>query len=163
MAGGVRSRARARFDPAQSARGVQPVRVAGTSRLFQLLVRAARASAPEGYELSRTSLIGDITRVIGIQATSHLARDFGGRRVYIPAKVSSRDQIARSIGVGAAARLSRLYGGDRVMIPAHPDRALRRAQIIALRKRRLSVSRIARTLGCTERYVYKVLSGKKQG
>lgn len=136
---------------------------ASGSRLFQLLARAARATKHEGYDLSRTSLIGDITRVIGIQATLHLARDFGGRRVYIPAKVSSRDQIARSIGVGAAARLARLYGGDRVMIPAHPDRALRRAQIIALRRRRLSVSRIARMLGCTERYVYKVLSGKKQG
>jgi Mor family transcriptional regulator len=134
-----------------------------SSRLFKLLARVARAPAHDGYMLSRTSLISDITRVIGIQATSHLARDFGGRRVYIPAKVSSRDQIARSIGMGAAARLARLYGGDRVMIPAHPDRALRRAEIIALRLSGLSVSRIARTLGCTERYVYKVLSGKKMG
>jgi len=137
--------------------------VATSSRLFQLLARVSRVPTHEGHMLSRTSLIGDITRVIGIQATSHLARDFGGRRVYIPAKVSARDQITRSIGIGAASRLARLYGGDRVMIPAHPDRVLRRAQIIALRMRGLSVSRIARTLGCTERYVYKVLSEKKQG
>lgn len=138
------------------------MRAAGqSSRLFQLLVRVARVPAHDGYILSRESLISDITRVIGMRATSHLARDFGGRRVYIPAKVSSRDQITRSIGLGAAARLARSFGGDRVMIPAHPDRVLRRAQIVALRTAGVSVSRIARTLGCTERYVYKVLSGKK--
>jgi len=133
------------------------------SRLYQLLARVARASGRAGIELSRNSLIGEITRVVGVEAVTNLARDFGGRRVYIPATVSAKDQISRSIGLAAAIRLARQYGGDRVMIPAHPDRALRRAQIIALRARGLSVSRIARTLGCTERYVYKVFSVKKQG
>jgi len=132
-------------------------------RLYRLLARVARAPEREGYQLARISLIGDITRVIGVESAAHLARDFGGRRVYIPAKASATDQIARSIGLAAARSLARLYGGDRVMIPADPDRAIRRARIIALRARGLSVSRIARTLGCTERYVYKVFSGKKQG
>ncbi|MGH7780206.1 MAG: helix-turn-helix domain-containing protein [Candidatus Binataceae bacterium] len=131
------------------------------SGLYRLLARVVRRPERESDLLGRCTLIGDISRVIGIIATSRLAEDFGGRRVYIPNKPSTRDQITRSIGVGAAVRLSRLYGGDRVMIPAHPDRALRRAQIIALRARGLSVSRIARKLGCTERYVYKVFSAKK--
>jgi Mor family transcriptional regulator len=132
-------------------------------RLYHLLARVARAPKHPSSQLGRISLIDDITRVIGIEPAAHLARDFGGRRVYIPATATAKDQIARSIGLAAAIRLARLYGGDRVMIPADPERAIRRARIIALRARGLSVSRIARTLGCTERYVYKVFSPKKEG
>ena len=133
------------------------------SALYELLAHVASVSEREGFARGRSSLISEIAQKIGAEAAEHLARDFGGRRVYIPAAPWRGDQIARSIGMAAAVQLAQLCGGDRVMIPAHPDRALRRAQIIALRTRGVSVSRIARGLGCTERYVYKVLSSKKQG
>ncbi len=131
------------------------------ARLFQTLAKVARVPEREGFRLARMSLIVDIVRLIGIDAVANLTRDFGGRRVYIPSTPSRRDQIARSIGLAAAVRLASRYGGDRVMFPAHPDRALRAAQIIALRMNGVSVSRIARRTGCTERYVYKVLASRR--
>ncbi len=130
--------------------------------LYELLSRVASVSEAEGFARGRSSLLSEIEAKVGIQAAAQLARDFGGRRVYIPASPSWRDQIIRSIGIRAAIRLAHLFGGDRVVIPAHPDRSLRREQIMILRRRGISVSTIARSLGCTERYVYRVLSAKRE-
>jgi Mor family transcriptional regulator len=137
--------------------------VSAAVELYRLLARVARQPERGGFTMHHESLLRDIIVAIGAQAAAQLAADFGGRRVYIPATPSSLDQISRSIGLEAAVRLARLCGGERVMIPAHPERALRHAQIVALRRRGASVSQIARSMGCTERYVYKVIAAKKQG
>jgi Mor family transcriptional regulator len=132
-------------------------------KLYGLLVQVAREPARGGAELHHDSLLGDLALAIGLGAAARLAHAFGGRRVYIPATPSARDQISRSIGLEAAVRLARLYGGERVMIPADPERALRRARIVAMRRRGWSVSAIARETGVSERYVYKVLAARKHG
>jgi Mor family transcriptional regulator len=159
MENGLRSGARDWRDTGQSQERVPAV--SGAAKLYGLLVQVAREPARGGAELHHDSLLGDLALAIGAGAAARLARAYGGRRVYIPATPSARDQISRSIGLEAAVRLARLYGGSRVMIPADPERALRRARIVAMRRNGWSVSAIARAAGVSERYVYKVLAASR--
>jgi AraC-like DNA-binding protein len=105
-----------------------------------------------------TSLYAQVARVIGSSAADKLIVHFGGRRLYIPMVPARGKQIPRSIGMRAATAMARAFGRERILIPATCDQARRRARIFAMRANRISVSRIARELGCTERYVYKVLA-----
>jgi hypothetical protein len=121
----------------------------------------ASSSAPRFNPLAdvaRTSLYDQIVRSIGGNAADKLIADFGGRRLYIPMAPGPSDQIARSIGLLGALAMARVFGSDRLLIPATTDHARRRARIVAMRADRVSISRIAHELRCTERYVYKVLA-----
>jgi hypothetical protein len=106
----------------------------------------------------RTTLYDLIVRSIGADAADKLIADFGGRRLYIPIAPAPDDQIARSIGLLSALAMARVFGSDRLLIPVTTDHARRRVRILAMRADNVSVSRIARQLRCTERYVYKVLA-----
>jgi hypothetical protein len=106
----------------------------------------------------RTTLYDHIGRSIGCDAADKLVADFGGRRLYIPAAPGPGDLISRSIGLLAALEMARVFGGDRLLIPVTSANARRRVRILAMRADRISVSRIAHELRCTERYVYKVLA-----
>lgn len=120
----------------------------------------AHPPAPAAASLSpaRSTLYDQIGRSIGDDAAGKLVADFGGRRLYIPIAPSPGDIVTRSIGLTAALQMARIFGGDRLLIPAGCDHARRRARILAMRAERISISRIARELRCTERYVYKVLA-----
>jgi Mor family transcriptional regulator len=110
---------------------------------------------------ARTSLYAQVVRVIGNPAADKLITHFGGRRLYIPMVPARGKQIPRSIGMRAAIAMARAFGRERILIPATCDQERRRARIFAMRANGISVSRIARELGCTERYVYKVLALKR--
>jgi hypothetical protein len=107
---------------------------------------------------ARTSLFDQIGHSIGDDAADKLIADFGGRRLYIPVAPAPGDLVTRSIGLSAAMAMARVFGGDRLLIPVTSDRARRRVRIVAMRADRVSISRIAHELRCTERYVYKVLA-----
>jgi hypothetical protein len=107
---------------------------------------------------ARTSLYGQVVRIIGGCAADKLIENFGGRRLYIPLKPAPRDQIPRSIGMRAALAMAREFGSERILVPATPDQARRRSRILKMRANQISISHIARELRCTERYVYKVLA-----
>jgi hypothetical protein len=109
-------------------------------------------------DAERTTLYDLIVRSIGAAAADKLIADFGGRRLYVPIAPAPGDQIARSIGLLAALAMARVFGSDRLLIPVTTDHARRRVRILAMRADNVSVSRIARQLRCTERYVYKVLA-----
>ena len=106
----------------------------------------------------RHTLYDQIGDSIGGDAADKLIADFGGRRLYIPRAPARGDLITRSIGLLAALTMARVFGGDRILIPATCSHARRRARIVMLREEHVSISRIARELRCTERYVYKVLA-----
>ena len=106
----------------------------------------------------RHTLYDQIGDSIGGDAADKLIADFGGRRLYIPRAPERGDLITRSIGLLAALTMARVFGGDRILIPATTTHARRRARIVTLRAEHVSISRIARELRCTERYVYKVLA-----
>ena len=98
---------------------------------------------------------------IGGDAADKLIADLGGRRLYIPITPTSGSTIARSIGLLAALAMARAFGGDRLLIPVTSDHLRRRVRIVEMRAGHVSISRIARELRCTERYVYKVLASNR--
>jgi hypothetical protein len=122
--------------------------------------RPAPLGAPE-YPRVRLKpdapLIDNIARLIGAGAASRLVAEFGGGRLYIPEKPSPGDRLTEAIGYVAAMRLASVFGGERVSLPLDSGRALS-VRIAELRARGVSIARIARRAGCSERYVYKVLA-----
>ncbi len=131
----------------------------GPSRMSALARAPLQSPASNPFaDAERTTLYDHIGRSIGCDAADKLVADFGGRRLYIPAAPGPGDLITRSIGLLAALEMGRVFGGDRLLIPVTSDNARRRVRILAMRAERVSVSRIAHELRCTERYVYKVLA-----
>ena len=112
-------------------------------------------------EQPSTSLLGEITSLIGENAARGLVASFGGRRVYVPRSPAIGDRMVRTIGLAAALKLADAFGAERLFIPLDARRPGRRAQIRELRARGDSVSSIARSLHVTERYIYKVLAHGK--
>lgn len=106
---------------------------------------------------SDAPVIDNIARLLGAGAASRLIAEFGGGRLYIPENPSPGNPIAQAIGFAAARRLAGVFGGDRVWLPNNAGGAVR-ARVATLRSRGVSISRIARQVGCSERYVYKVLA-----
>ncbi len=121
------------------------------------------AGAAPGAEANAASVLDEITRLVGPEIAATLVEEFGGRRLYIPMEVARGDVLTRAIGVTRARKLSRIFGGDRIDVPADFNHARRRTRIVILRRRGLSIPAIARTLRCTERYVYKVLAKRRTG
>jgi hypothetical protein len=101
--------------------------------------------------------VDNIARVIGAGATARLISTFGGGRVYIAKNPGPGDAVARVIGGEAAERLGAIFGGERIWFP-NASGHLTRRRIASLRRRGSSISRIARELKLSERYVYKVLA-----
>ena len=106
----------------------------------------------------RITVYDQIAQSIGGDAADKLIADFGGRRLYIPLAPGPGDLITRSIGLIPALAMARVFGSDRLLIPVTSTHLRRRARIVAMRADHVSISRIALKLGCTERYVYKVLA-----
>jgi hypothetical protein len=103
------------------------------------------------------SLYDQIEREIGDLA-GKLVADFGGQRLYIPIAPAPGDRVTSSIGLDAALAMARTFGGDRLVVPVTNDHARRRTRILAMRKNKVSIRRIAHQLRCSERYIYKVLA-----
>ncbi len=103
------------------------------------------------------SVLDNIAKVIGAGAALRLCAHFGGSRVYVAVKPAPGNPVASAIGYSKAVRLSTYFGGERLSIPSEGAQA-GRARIARMRGRGLSVSEIARKLGFSERYVYKVLA-----
>ncbi len=101
--------------------------------------------------------VENIARVIGAGATARLISTFGGGRVYIAKNPGPSDAVARVIGDEAAGMLGAIFGGERIWFPNDAGHLTRR-RISLMRRRGSSVSRIARELRLSERYVYKVLA-----
>jgi len=101
--------------------------------------------------------VENIARVIGAGATARLISTFGGGRVYIAKNPGPSDAVARVIGDEAAGILGAIFGGERIWLPNDAGHVTRR-RISLMRRRGSSISRIARELRLSERYVYKVLA-----
>ncbi len=132
----------------------------GASRMMTVH-RAPPPPLDDSASSSRTSLFAEVGRSIGEEAADKLVADFGGRRIYIPITPAAGDLVTSSIGLVAATAIARVFGGDRLLIPSTNHQTRRRAQILAMRAERMSISRIAHELRCTERYVYKVLAAER--
>ncbi len=106
---------------------------------------------------AQASVLDNIAKVIGAGAALRLCAHFGGSRVYVAVNPGPGNAVAGAIGHSKAARLSKYFGGERLSIPSEGAQS-NRTRIARMRRRGSSVSEIARRLGCSERYVYKVLA-----
>ncbi len=96
-----------------------------------------------------------LANLIGVEATERLLAIAGGTRVSIHPRVSMLDTaIANAIGPAAALALCKNLSGMRLVLP----KSDRRAAILRLRRRGLSIPQIARDLDVTERRIYQVLA-----
>ena len=77
--------------------------------------------------------------------------------MYIAHQPGPSDAVVRVVGAEAAGLLGRIFGGERIWLPNHNGHQSRK-RIALMRRRGVSVSRIARELRLSERYVYKVLA-----
>lgn len=96
----------------------------------------------------------EIVAALGARQAQALVEEFGGMRVYIPVVARPADRISEAVGLDAATALSRRFGGEKVDIP---NPSARRKRIIALHAAGVADQEIARQLGCTQRWVQKVL------
>jgi transposase-like protein len=99
------------------------------------------------------SLLAKFAEEIGEELALQISACFGGRQLYIPHKPSPGSDLVQAIGEPAALKLAKRFGGVFYAIPNAPGK---RARILALLEEGKTVSRVAETVGCTERYVYKV-------
>ena len=104
-----------------------------------------------------TGVLADLAAAAGEDAALALAEAFGGRSLYVPARIRSYHPIARAIGFEAARALSELRGPGRVDVPLGP--AARNSFAPEIRRRLasgMSADKIAREVGCTRRTVFRV-------
>lgn len=91
-----------------------------------------------------------------------LAAKFGGTRLYIPRMARENSELARSLGAKAACQITALFGGERIYVPHDWESSIKKlnwkSEVPRLRAKHFSVARIARTLGCSERHVYKIMA-----
>jgi hypothetical protein len=89
-----------------------------------------------------------------------LTKQLGGRRIYVPVRPRGDDALVRVIGLERAAKLSRVLGGEKLAVPMLAGQH-RRTEILKWKSRGLSCHAIAVNLGCTVRWVQRVIAGDR--
>jgi hypothetical protein len=130
---------------------------ATSAQSLSLPPASAGAARPHRRLDPNAPAVDNIARVIGAGPTARLISTFGGGRVYIAKKPGPADAVSRVIGGEAAGMLGAIFGGERIWFPNDAGHLTRR-RISLMRRRGSSISRIARELRLSERYVYKVLA-----
>jgi hypothetical protein len=105
----------------------------------------------------------NLVAVLGREAAEKLVAAYGGIRIYVPVRAAPEGAFAILIGHAAAEALSLHYGGERFDMPI-AKRAPRvpRGEICRLRRNGMHVTAIARELGCTRRYVFRILAEQQE-
>ncbi|MCP3735971.1 hypothetical protein M9979_13945 [Sphingomonas sp. RP10(2022)] len=96
----------------------------------------------------------EIVGVTGETAARALARQFGGTSLYVPRAIGDHHPICSAIGRAAADQLAAWAGGGTLAIPKQPER---RARVLDLKSRSLTIVQIARETAYSERHVYRLL------
>ena len=111
----------------------------------------SRADLPEDLPSS----LRLIAEVAGLEAAVRLARDHGGREIYIRRNLDPDSLLVLSVGMEAAALILEALGPGAIVIPlwvSHRERKLAR-DIIERLSQGQSEAQIARALGCHIRTV----------
>lgn len=99
-----------------------------------------------------------IRDLIGEAAAIAIAKKFGGRRLYIPAKPNSDHALSKVVGLENAQKLSQRFGNGRLVIPCGNlgGAVGRRERIKKLLREGVSHSNIAGEVDVTMRTVERV-------
>lgn len=99
--------------------------------------------------------LADIAKLIGPKLAVELGEAVGGVETYIPKHPTGDHSLARVVGLDALKVLAKEYGGQTVVIPRGAHRNLKKAAILQAKGSR---KKVALALGCTARYVQKVMN-----
>lgn len=91
--------------------------------------------------------------LIGEDLVVVLSEKLGGRRIRVPVTSGRHSVLSSILGLDAAEKISEAYGGMNIDVPISQGR---RAQIKKMRASGKTVSQVAASVKCTERYVYFV-------
>lgn len=94
---------------------------------------------------SRERQHAELVDVIGEKALTLLAENFGGTRLYVPARILSDHEIAVAIGLDAATKLALRFAPDVIRVPLFRER-----RAVRYRSEGLTNAKIAVRLGMTE-------------
>ena len=98
------------------------------------------------------ALVGDEERA------RHIAQVHGGRMLSIPAAWKPSLRLADDLAPPLLRRIIALRGGSRVYVPVIPKGSEMQAEILHLAREGLGAAAISRRLGCTDRWVRRVLA-----
>lgn len=104
--------------------------------------------------------VRDLCDAIGPAALLRLAREYGGGRVYVPARIEREHPLAKALGdLDAARKLAAYCNGETLAVPKLDclERALRDAAIRAAWPHS-SVRDLAWRFGLTERQIYRIIN-----
>ena len=102
--------------------------------------------------------LADIAKLIGPKLAVALGEAVGGVETYIPKHPTEQHSLARVVGLDALKELAAEYGGQTIVIPRGVHRNLKKAAILQTTGSR---KKVALALGCTARYVQKVVNDAK--
>ena len=112
-----------------------------------------------GRQINNEAITLDlIAQAIGWDATWVLALEFGGQEIYVPSKITPAHKVARVIGFDNAAVLAAEIGNNRVTFPVAARREAR-IRLLANAKPRPTNNDIAKQVGCSHRFVQKIVAG----
>ena len=87
-----------------------------------------------------------------------LVERYGGAELYVPIRNNPENELFKLLGEERFVKLSKSHGGKRIAIVQDPFSGAYKGQITALFDDGLDDRSIALKLGCTQRYVRRVLS-----
>lgn len=107
---------------------------------------------------------GELTGLIGPDATLVLCQTYGGVALYIPKNIKADSDLARIVGLAALRVLATVYGGEVVTVPNRRKAAPRKGKILEMLAAGTPAREIALRLDVTQRYVeYVATVGRPKG
>ena len=105
--------------------------------------------------------VSDLTRMIGVQSTILLMRQFGGRTLSVPTidKMHELHQIVVTVGYASAQALAKKYGGQTINLPAEVNALLqiRNDEIVRRFVGGESIRSLAIFFGIDRRMAHKII------
>lgn len=106
--------------------------------------------------LKSSTVLEELTEIIGADAARKMVENFSGQHVYVPAKIGHNHPISGVIGPKAAQVLTDNYRGETIVMP---QAFHRRSKVMHFHKTTdMTINEIALATGYTVRHVYTILA-----
>ncbi|MDD9911636.1 MAG: hypothetical protein OXR68_03950 [Alphaproteobacteria bacterium] len=102
------------------------------------------------------SEIAEIAEITDIDTAWKALDAFGGLKVYIPKNITLDHPLSQKLGFENARKIARIMGGCDYDFPIGNSMKSKKLAILNTTER--NAQKVAKQLGCTERYVYQVWS-----
>jgi Mor family transcriptional regulator len=105
---------------------------------------------------------GEISALIGEDATQILIREYGGIRVYVPETVMPESNIAKLIGMEKAQLLAKAFPATSIDLPVDMSqwKSTRNDRIKKEYQAGKSGAGLAREYGVTQRQIWRIIHGR---